>query len=189
MTEQTDVAHQDVVEKSWKWLLFIGILTTILGFVGLAMGVMMTIVSILYFGFMVIFGGMLHLFNTPSLDGWKNKLLAGLIGILYIVSGMVIISYPAASASWFTLFIAAFLMVSGIFRIIAGSMSRDELKGWGWMVFSGVLALVLGGMIYAQWPYSGLWVIGLFVSLELLMQGFAMLSVAMATRSLQRQAA
>lgn len=189
MAEQTELASRDVVEKSWKWLLFIGIITTILGFVGLAMDVMMTIVSILYFGFMVIFGGMLHLFNTPSLDGWKNKLLAGLIGILYIVAGIVIISYPAASASWFTLFIAAFLVISGIFRIIAGFGSRDELKGWGWLVFSGVLALALGVMIYAQWPYSGLWVIGLFVSIELLMQGFAMISVALATRSLQQAAA
>jgi uncharacterized membrane protein HdeD (DUF308 family) len=189
MANQTELTPQDVVEKSWKWLLFIGIVTALLGFIGLAMDVMMTMASILYFGFMVIFGGMMHLFNTPSLDGWKNKLLTGLIGLLYIVSGMIIISYPAASASWFTLFIAAFLIMSGIFRIIAGVGSRSELKGWGWLVFSGLLALLLGIMIYAQWPYSGLWVIGLFVSLELLMQGFTMISMALATRSLQRAVA
>ena len=189
MADQTELAPQDVIEKSWKWLLFIGIVTALLGFIGLAMDVMMTIVSILYFGFIVIFSGMMHLFNTPSVDGWKNKLLTGLIGFLYIASGMIIIAYPAASASWFTLFIAAFLFISGIFRIVAGFSSRSELEGWFWLVLSGLLAVLLGIMIYAQWPYSGLWVIGLFVSIELLMQGFTMISVALATRSAQRAAA
>lgn len=174
------------MNKNWKILMIIGALTLFLGIVGMGMNVTMTIVSILYIGLFIIFGGILHLIDAFIVDGWKNKLLGGLIALMYLVAGALMIKYPAASAAWFTLFIAFFFLIVGIFRVVIGFQLRQENSGWGWTVISGVAAIILGILIYNQWPVSGLWVIGLFVSIELLMQGISTITVAMAVRSLQR---
>lgn len=81
------------------------------------------------------------------------------------------------------MFIAAFLLISGIFRIIIGFQILDEVKGWGWTVFGGVASIVLAFIIFAQWPVSGLWVIGLFLAIEMIMQGTSMMSIAMAAKA------
>ena len=175
------------MNKNWKLLLIIGALTLLLGIVGMGMNVTMTIVSIVYIGFFIILGGILHLIDAFIVDGWKNKLFGALIAVTYLIAGSLMIRYPAASAAWFTLFIAVFFLFVGAFRIFIGFQLRKENKAWAWTVVSGVTAILLGILIYAQWPVSGLWVIGLFVSIELIMQGISTITVAMAVRSLQRR--
>lgn len=175
------------MNKNWKFLLIIGGLTLLLGIVGIGMNVTMTIVSIVYIGFFIILGGILHLIDAFIVDGWKNKLFAALIAVTYLIAGSLMIIYPAASAAWFTLFIAGFFLFVGAFRIFIGFQLRKENKGWAWTVVSGMAAILLGILIYAQWPVSGLWVIGLFVSIELIMQGISTITVALAVRSLQRR--
>lgn len=174
------------MNKNWKILMIIGVITLFLGIVGMGMNVTMTIVSILYIGFFIIFGGILHLIDAFIVDGWKNKLLGALIALMYLIAGALMIKYPAASAAWFTLFIAFFFLLVGIFRIVIGLQLRNENSSWGWTVVSGVAAIILGILIFNQWPVSGLWVIGLFVSIELIMQGITTITVAMSVRSLQR---
>ena len=175
------------MNKNWKLLLIIGALTLLLGIVGMSMNVTMTIVSIVYIGFFIILGGILHLIDAFIVDGWKNKLFGALIAVTYLIAGSLMIRYPEASAAWFTLFIAVFFLFVGAFRIFIGFQLRKENKAWAWTVVSGVTAILLGILIYAQWPVSGLWVIGLFVSIELIMQGISTITVAMAVRSLQRR--
>lgn len=173
-----------LVKKSWKWLMVIGVLTLLLGFVGVVMNATMTIVSILFVGFFVLFGGVIHFIDALITEGWKNKILPALIAVMYITTGILMIKYPAASAAWFTLFIGAFLLIVGGFRSWIGIQMQGEVKGWGWTVCSGVIAILLGILIFAQWPVSGLWMIGLFISLELIMHGAATIAVAFAVRAL-----
>jgi len=116
-------------------------------------------------------GGFVFLVEAFSAPQWKGKLMNLLIALLYIVAGGIMIVNPAGSAVWFTLFIAAFLIVVGVTRMIVGFQIKDEISEWGWMVFGGVLSIILGILIYMQWPLSGLWVIGLFISIELMVQG------------------
>jgi len=175
------------MNKNWKFLLIIGALTLLLGIVGIGMNVTMTIVSIVYVGLFIILGGVLHLIDSFLVDGWKNKLFGALIAAAYLIAGSLMIRYPAASAAWFTLFIALFFIFVGGFRIYIGFQLQKENRGWTWTVFSGGAAILLGILIYIQWPVSGLWVIGLFVSLELIMQGVSTVTVAMAVRSLQHR--
>lgn len=173
----------DEVRANWGWLMFMGVALTILGIIGLYMAGTLTIVSILWFGILVIAGGVLTLIDAFRAVGWKAKLWEILIALVYIVAGAVMVMNPGASAVWFTMFIAAFLFISGIFRIVIGFQIRDEVKGWGWTVFGGVASIVLAFMIFAQWPLSGLWVIGLFIAIEMIMQGTSMISIAMAAKA------
>ena len=171
------------VRANWGWMMFMGIALVVLGIIGLYMVGTLTIASILYFGILVVVGGVFTLIDGFRAEGWKAKIWEILIGVLYIVAGIVMIMNPGASAVWFTLFLAAFLLVSGIFRIVMGFQIHKEVKGWGWTVVGGIASILLGIMIFAQWPVSGLWVIGLFVAIEMIMQRTSMISIAFAARS------
>ena len=173
MQETTNIAQEisGAVTKNRKRLLGFGILSLILGIIGTFMSVTMTMTSMIFFGILIVIGGFIFLVEAFSAPQWKGKLLNLLIALLYIIAGGMMIANPAGSAVWFTLFIAAFLIVVGMMRIVMGFQIKNEISEWGWMVFGGVLSIILGILIYAQWPLSGLWVIGLFISIELIVQG------------------
>lgn len=173
MQETTNIAQEisGAVTKNRKRLLGFGILSLIFGIVGTFMSFTMTMTSMIFFGILIVIGGFIFLVESFSAPEWKGKLLNLFIAILYIIAGGIMIANPAGSAVWFTLFIAAFLIVVGMMRIVMGFQIKDEISEWGWMVFGGTLSIILGILIYAQWPASGLWVIGLFISIELMVQG------------------
>ena len=169
------------ISRNWGWIMVGGVLLVILGIIGLSMEFTMTIISVLFFGIMVVIGGAIILLNTFQAQGWKSKLWHMLIGLLYIAAGIVMINDPAGSAVWFTLFIAAYLLVVGFLRILTSFQMRG-VSGWGWTLAAGIAAVILGVMIFAKWPVSGLWAIGLFVSIDLLMQGISMITIALAAK-------
>ena len=107
-----------------------------------------------------------------------------LAGVLYAAIGVLIFDRPIAAAATLTLLIAAFLIVGGIFRIAAALTMRFE--GWVWSLISGVIALLLGLMIWWQWPEASLWVIGLFVGIEVLFNGWTWVMLALGLRRLPR---
>ena len=170
------------VRKNRGWLMFMGIVMIILGVIGLSMEVALTVVSVLYFGVLVIFGGAAMLIDAFRAGEWRTKIWHILIALVYIAAGVIMITNPAASAVWITLFLASFFVITGVFRLIIGLQSRGRVENWGWIVFAGVISMLLGFVIFAQWPVAGLWVIGLFVAIELILQGFSMISIARAVR-------
>jgi uncharacterized membrane protein HdeD (DUF308 family) len=182
LNAQTEQISSEV-RANWGWLMFMGIALAILGCIGLYMTGMVTLVSMLYIGIMLLAGGVLMLIDAFKAEGWKAKIWAILLSIIYVISGAVMIINPTASAVWFTLFIAAFLLVSGITRIIIGIQVRKEVNSWGWTVFGGIVSIILAVMIFNQWPISGLWVVGMFVAIEMLLQGTSMISIAMAAKA------
>jgi len=171
------------IRKNRGWLMFMGIVMVILGFVGLSMEVALTVVSVLYFGVLILFGGVVMLIDALKAGEWKSKIWHVLIALVYMAAAIVMVTNPAASAVWITLFLASFFVITGVFRLIVGFQSRGSVANWGWIVFAGLISIVLGGIIFAGWPVSGLWVIGMFVAIELILQGFSMISIARAVRA------
>ena len=173
----------DQVRKNSGWLMFMGVALIILGVVGLGMVGTLTLASVFVFGWLIIVAGVLVLVDGFKAEGWKAKLWEILIALLYIAAGVIVLVHPAASAVWFTMLLAIFLIASGIFRIIIGFQIKGEVKGWGWTVFGGIASIILAIMIFSQWPLSGLWVIGLFIAIEMIMQGTSMISIALAAKA------
>ena len=171
------------IRKNRGWLMFMGIVMVILGTIGLSMEVQLTVVSVLYFGVLILFGGLVMLVDAFRAGAWKSKLWHVLIALGYCAAAIVMIVNPAVSAVWITLFLAGFFVVSGVFRLIIGFQSRGTVANWGWIVVAGLVSMVLGIIIFAEWPVSGLWVIGLFIAFELILQGFSMISIAWSSRS------
>jgi uncharacterized membrane protein HdeD (DUF308 family) len=170
------------LKQNWGWLLALGLISIVLGTVGFYMTFAFTLTSVLIFGYLLLVGGVLQLVHAATCKGWKSVLWHVLIALLYIAAGIDIIADPVRASAVLTLILAGILIAVGLSRIVMGFQLRSAVDGWYWSVLSGLISIVLGGMIIAQWPESGLWVIGLFVAIELLFNGWSMIFVALAAR-------
>ena len=154
---------------NWGWLLAQGILLVVLGTVGLGMTIWLTLASVFIFGVFLVIGGGVQIFQTFKCNGWESILWHGLIAVLYVLAGLSIMTDPLAASTLITLLLAGALMGIGVVRLIMAFQLRG-VKNWGWPLIGGIAAIVLGFMILARWPVSGLWVIGLFVAIEMIFE-------------------
>ncbi|MCB1804230.1 MAG: HdeD family acid-resistance protein [Candidatus Competibacteraceae bacterium] len=169
------------LQRNWGWLLTLGIAFIVLGLIGLGMLFALTVVSVLFFGFLLLIGGGLQLLQAFHRKGWKDLLLHVLIAILYLLAGILAITDPIAASTAFTLLLAGILIAIGITRIIMAVRMRTQ-GNWLWPLLGGVVSLILGSLIFVQWPVSGLWVIGLFVAIELIVNGWSYIFIALAAK-------
>jgi len=169
------------LRKNWGWLLAFGILAILLGMLGLGMTFGLTLASIELFGILLIVGGAFQLFNAFKCKGWKSTVWHLLIALLYIAAGVIMVIDPVLASVTLTLVIAWILIAVGIMRSIMAFQMR-KASGWYWPLISGIVSIALGVMIIVQWPISGLWVIGLFVAIELILHGWSYVFVALAAR-------
>ncbi|HJV65963.1 MAG TPA: HdeD family acid-resistance protein [Geomonas sp.] len=159
------------------WLAVLGILYLILGIVGFFMATLMTLASVLFFGVLAIIGGVIQIVASFSSQGRRHVWGGILLGALYIIAGLLIVANPIVSSLILTLFLAGALIALGAVRIVYWMEHRNH-SFWMWSIISGVVSMVLGILIIAQWPVTGLWVIGLFVALDLLFHGGTALALA-----------
>ena len=170
-----DLAH------NWGWLLAQGILLVVLGTIGLGMTIWLTLASVFFFGVLLVIGGGVQIFQTFKCRGWGSILWHGLIAVLYVLAGISIMADPLAASTLFTLLLAGALVGIGVMRLIMAFQWRGA-KNWFWPLIGGIAALVLGFMILARWPVSGLWVIGLFVAIEMIFGGWTYVFIALGAR-------
>jgi uncharacterized membrane protein HdeD (DUF308 family) len=172
----------DEIRRSWGWFLALGVILVLLGMMALGWAVLTTLASVVLFGWLLLFGGILSVIHAFMRRRWGGFFLELFAGILYVVIGLMIVGNPAEGAITLTLLIAVFLMIGGIFRILAALTVR--FHHWIWVLLNGVISLLLGIMIWSQWPLSGLWVIGLFIGIDMIFYGWSLIMLAMAVRSL-----
>lgn len=187
MNETIEKTISGEITVSSKRLMIFGILSLIFGIAGTFMSTAMTVTTMLILGIFVIIIGSIFLIESFSAPEWKGKLFGLLISILYIILGVIILNDPAASAISFTLFIALVLIVIGIIRAIIAFKVKNELKIWGFILISGLFSILLGVMIYKEWPESGLWVIGLLISIELAIQGMNAIFLSQTMKNIQEE--
>jgi uncharacterized membrane protein HdeD (DUF308 family) len=178
----------DALQKGWGWVLGLGVLLSVLGLLLIAAPVLGTLAVDLLVGWFLIVGGVAQLCHAFMEKAWRGFLLELLSGILYLVVGILLVFYPVAGAQALTLFLAAFLTIEGLVRIAMAMRVRPG-HGWGWLLFGGIVTVILGVLIWTQWPGSGLWVIGLLVGINLLFTGWSLTMMAIAIRAHEGRAA
>ncbi len=169
------------IAKGWGWLLALGIISIILGVVGLGMTATLTIVSVIFFGALLLVGGVIQLFDAFRHSGWKSTFWHVLIALLYVVGGIILVGDPVGGSVALTLVVAALLVASGIFRAVIALQAKGA-PGWVWLLLGAILSIVLGLAILSSWPVSGMWVIGLFIAIELIINGWSCVIMALAGR-------
>jgi len=101
---------------------------------------------------------------------------------LYLAGGCVVFYDPFLASTLITGLLAAVLIVIGITRIIM-AIALKSSKGWGWLLLAGLTAIILGVLILIQWPISGLWVIGMFIAIEMIVNGWTYIFIALSLRN------
>ena len=170
------------LRRNWGWLLALGVLLLILGIIALADSVATTVVSALVFGWVLLIAGVVEGVQAFRHRASGHLLLHVLNAVLAIVVGVLLLQHPVAGAIGLTLMLAIYFVVAGVFRIVAAWSTHAP--GRGWAIFNGIVTLVLGLMVWSQWPVSGLWVLGMFIGIDLIITGWSQVMSAMAVRSL-----
>jgi uncharacterized membrane protein HdeD (DUF308 family) len=172
----------DALSRNWGWLLALAILMIILGLMAVAAPVYATFALQVLLGWILIIGGIAQGIHAFMAKGWGGFFFELLSALLYLAVGVLLLVNPVEGALALTIVLAAFLIVEGIFKIVMAWRVRGHPR-WGWLLASGILSLILGALIWAEWPSSALWVIGLLVGVHLLFTGWALLMLALAARA------
>jgi uncharacterized membrane protein HdeD (DUF308 family) len=170
------------LRKRWGWFLGLGILLIVLGTIALGSSAVMTLATMVFVGWLMIGGGVLQAVHAFACKGWSGFFIDLLTGILYTVVGFMIVANPGATAIALTLLISMFLIFGGLFRIVVALAVR--FQNWIWLLLHGVVNLLLGIAVWRQWPLSGLWVIGLFVGIDMVFNGWSLVMLGLAAKNL-----
>lgn len=176
----------DQLKRSWGWFLALGIALIVLGVVALGSSIVATLASVIVFGWLMIVSGALQAGHACWRRKWSGVFLDLFAGILSLVVGFMLVANPLAGAATLTLLIAMFLLIGGISRIFASIIGQFHHRGW--MFLNGAINVLLGVTIWRQWPVSGLWVIGLFVGIDMLFNGWSLVMLGLGARRLPEQA-
>lgn len=152
------------------WSIFWGILLIVTGILALLMPEIAALATALTLAWLLIFAGgveLVHAFQTRRRTGFGWKLTAGIITLLL---GLGILFFPIAGIATLALWIGAFVFAGGIVRLLLAFRVRPA-KGWGWVLFDGLLSIVIGILIAWGWPSSSIAFIGLLTGFWLLFSG------------------
>jgi uncharacterized membrane protein HdeD (DUF308 family) len=160
----------------WGWFLAFGIVLLLLGIAAIVRSITATVASMYFFGWLLVLASIFQFVSAFMVGNWAGFFLHLLIAILFVITGVLVLTRPLISAEAVTLVMSMFFLVAGLYQLIASLWTH--LPGWGWQALSGVVTSVLGVLVLAGWPATGLWMIGLFVGIELIFYGWAWIALA-----------
>ena len=171
------------IHEHWALFLIEGILLVILGVAAIALPPLATLAFTIIIGWVFLISGVVGLITTfwaRGVPGFWWSLISAIVGI---AAGVVLLLWPITGTLSLTLVLIAFFVVEGIVSIMYAIEHRNQLSGrWGWMLISGIIDLILAGIIFAGLPETALWALGLLVGINMLFGGTAMIAMALAAR-------
>jgi uncharacterized membrane protein HdeD (DUF308 family) len=174
------VAGIESVRKNWGWFLVLGIALIVLGTLALGAPWIVTMATMIWFGWMLLIGAIFEVVSGIQTRQWGGFFLHLAAGLLFGMLGLLMVRHPVEMSATFTLLLAAYFLASGMFRAIAGAVTPMPHRGW--VILSGVINVVLGIMIWNSWPSSALWFIGMCVGIDLIFHGLSWVMLAFAAR-------
>jgi uncharacterized membrane protein HdeD (DUF308 family) len=181
------VAGIEKFRESWGWFLVLGIVLAVLGVCCVTFNLIATVTTVLVFGWLLLISGVFQLVQAFRAGRWSGFPLYLLSALFRGFTGFLLIRYPVMGAEALTVVLASFFIVAGLFRALASPIVK--FPRWGWVVFSGVITAVLGFILLAQMPISGVWFIGFAIGVDLIFDGIATIGFAAAVHHLPKPAA
>lgn len=162
-------SNRGEIGLQWLGFVLLGVALIILGFIAIGSAVQATLISVGLLGVLLVVGGIFEIIHAFWAKAWSGFWMDLLLGALLVLTGLLLLNRPIISAFSITMIFSLYLMISGSFRMIASVVQRFE--NWGWVLASGVLSLILGMLIWAGLPSASLFIIGLFVGIDLIFMG------------------
>jgi len=158
-----------------------GAMISMLGIIAVMTPLFTGITFSVFLGFLLLTGGILETIFAFQAPSFGKGVLVFLFGGLTIVAGFFLIAVPDRGLGALTWVLAAYFVAAGIVDIVLAFKIRPE-EGWGWTLSSGIVTISLGAFIVWQWPVSGLWAVGVYVGIRLLMHGWALMALGITGR-------
>lgn len=172
----------DNINKNNNRSLWMGIILIVLGIIAIALPVVSTIFAETWVAVILISAGFAKLFyayNTREQGGFVWKIL---LSGLYIATGVMLFIYPRTGILTLTLLLGSFLLTEGVFELILAFKLRPQ-QNWTWVLTDGIITLILGGMIWFQWPFNAPWLLGTLVGASVLFTGVSRVMLSLNGRS------
>jgi uncharacterized membrane protein HdeD (DUF308 family) len=191
MSDNSSTSEQSIVtmeKHSIAWSKALSILIIVAGVVAIAVPPAAGIAATILIGWLLVFGGAAHL-----VFGWHTRKMGGLawailLGLIYVLAGFYMLMHPVAGLAALTLMLGAYLSVQAILEFVLAWHLR-RLGASAWLVFNGVVMLLLAVAIWTTWPSSSEWVIGTLLGVSLIFSGAGRLAVLAAARRAHPQLA
>lgn len=167
--------------RKWGWFVALGIGLILAGMFALGDLAFASLITATFIGASFLVGGVFQVIHAFMTKGWGAFLLNVVAGLITVAGGFLIMAEPIQGAVILTLFVAAAFIIGGAFRVVIAIRHRD-LQFWWLMALGGLISIGLGAMVYASLPWSGLWVLGMLVGFELIVQGVTWLQFGLALR-------
>ncbi|MBO0737442.1 MAG: HdeD family acid-resistance protein [Alphaproteobacteria bacterium] len=183
-TDLEDIRRQlaATINAHWKLFLAQGILMIVLGLVAVTEPYIATLAVGIFVGWLFFGGGIIR-----ALSMWHSRQAPGFVGsmltaLLSVMLGLILMFRPLAGVLTLTMVLVAFFVIEGVASVLVAVQHRDHLRSWSWMLFSGVIDLTLACLIWAGWPSTADWAIGLLVGINMLFLGLSLVMTALAGR-------
>ena len=187
-TSQPDIANiqravANALHAHWKLYLAEGIMLVVLGMLAVVLPPIATLAVTILLGWLFLISGVMGLFTTFMMRQAPGFWWSLISGLLAAVVGVLLLAQPVSGAFTLTIVLVAFFIIEGVASIMFALDHKRELSGqWGWMLFSGVVDLVLAVMIFAGLPSTAAWAVGLLVGINMVFGGSALIAMALHAR-------
>jgi uncharacterized membrane protein HdeD (DUF308 family) len=159
----------------------LGVVLATLGALAILVPLATTLVTVLVIGWLLVVGGIAEAAHAVidrrrGRSGWEI-----VSALIHVVAGALVIAFPLTAKLAVTLVLTAFLIGDGVLKIIRAVQHRG-FPAWGWLLFDGIAALVLGVLLWLHWPSAAVWALGLLVGINLFFGGVSMLAIGLGAR-------
>ncbi len=171
----------EMVRKASGWSIAWGVLLIVFGMLAIASPFVAAVAVSAVIAWLIVLAGVVHIVLAFHAHGAGSMIWKLLVGIAYLCFGAYLIMHPVLGVASLTLLLASLFLIEGILEVVLFFKMRP-LKGSSWMLLDGVITLLLGLLIYMQWPSSSLWAIGTLVGISMIISGIARVAMSVAVR-------
>jgi len=172
------------IHAHWKLFLAEGIVMMILGLLAIAVPEIASLAITIFIGWLFFVGGIFRTISVLQHRTMPGFIWSLLTAVLAIVLGLILVLRPISGVLTLTIVLAAFFLIEGISAILLAIEHRRHLPSWGWVLFSGLIDLLLAFLIWDGWPSSAGWAIGLLVGINMVFVGLSLIMTALAARTM-----
>ena len=174
-------SQSDIVRQASTWSIDWGVLLVIFGILAIGSPFLAAVAVSAVLAWVIVLAGVVHLFVAFHAHGAGSLIWKLLVGLAYVFFGVYLIMHPVLGVATLTLLLASLFLVEGILDIFLFFKMRS-MHGSSWVLIDGIITLLLGLMIYRQWPSSSVWVIGTLVGVSLIISGVTRVMLSLAVR-------
>ncbi len=173
-----EIVELDTVREKRGWFIGLGIVFMVLGVVAILLPFIASLVTTIAVGWLMFFGGLFQCIHAVQNRRWGGSGWAIVSAVIYMIAGVLVVAFPITGTLTLTLVLSAYFVAQGVLKIVRAAQHRT-MRAWPWLVFDGILSLLLGLLVGLGWPSTAVWAIGLLVGIDLLIGGSSMLLIGL----------